>query len=85
MTRSMIGQIVEIRTLVPIAGSFVHDAIVLAESGEGLQAILGVVIINSTGIHYHNHVRHFNAGGDFSSLSWGYLTDREIRRLTALR
>jgi len=82
MTRSMIGQIVEIRTLVPIAGHFVHDAIVLAESREGLQAIVGVVIINSMGFHYRNHVRHFSAGGDFTSLAWGYLIDREIPPLT---
>jgi hypothetical protein len=73
MTCSLIGQIVEVRTLVPIGGDFVLKGLVLIEAGEGLQAILDVVIINSTGVHHRNHVRHINAGrGGFSSVMWAF-------------
>jgi hypothetical protein len=78
MPRSLIGQIVEVRTLVPIAGDFVHNAIVLAEDGEGPESIIGVVIINSTGVHYRGNVRHLTAGGEFKSLTWTYPINRDL-------
>jgi hypothetical protein len=78
MTRSLVGQTVEVRTLIPIAGDFVHKGLVLTEAGKGLQAILGVVIINSTGVHYRSNVRHLTAGGDFSSVQWAYPINRDL-------